>query len=77
MAAQAMGGANGSFGGGIARWCYESVVREMLEFYGNQGDVQTCVAMALALQGHLPLDKKTTTQWFLSYIGNPPTTRLE
>lgn len=67
MAAQVMG-ANGGFGGGIARWCYESVVREMLEFYGNQGDVQTCVTMALALQGHLPLDKKTTTQWFLSYI---------
>ncbi|ELR18207.1 WD domain, Gbeta repeat-containing protein [Acanthamoeba castellanii str. Neff] len=61
MAAQVMG-ANGGFGGGIARWCYESVVREMLEFYGNQGDVQTCVTMALALQGHLPLDKKTTTQ---------------
>jgi len=58
------------YSGAIARWCYESVVRDMLEFYGSQGDVQTCVAMALVLQGHLQLDKKTMTQWFLSYIGN-------
>jgi len=56
------------YSGAIARWCYESVVRDMLEFYGSQGDVQTCVAMALVLQGHLQLDKKTMTQWFLSYI---------
>jgi hypothetical protein len=48
---------------------HAQVVQEMLRFYSEQGDVQTCVAIALVLGDRLHIDRKLLLNWITFYLG--------
>jgi hypothetical protein len=50
-------------------WAFEPAVRGMLEHYTAEGDVQTCVAVALVLGARLALEPALRSKWILSYLG--------
>jgi len=49
-------------------WNPTHFVKETLEFYAENGDVQTAVTMAIVLGKRILLDQQKLRHWFLSYI---------
>jgi len=45
-----------------------STVLEMLEYYADQGDILTCLAVSWVLGDKLPLETMRVRQWVMSYI---------
>jgi len=46
---------------------FENTIQDILEFYSNRGDVQTCVSIALVLGNKISLGKRLTL-WSASYV---------
>lgn len=47
----------------------DTLMHDILEKSGDQGDVQTCVALIIVLKGRLTVDDSRARLWFQSYIG--------
>jgi hypothetical protein len=47
---------------------WDPVAQSVLRYYQNQGDVQTCVYMALVLHDMMQLPKKQVMSWFMAYV---------
>lgn len=54
----------------LPRWDYEDLVKQMLFYYAEQGDLQTCVTVLLSLQdaGRCMIEFSTQEEWFSGYL---------
>ncbi|KAI9091560.1 WD40-repeat-containing domain protein [Phlyctochytrium arcticum] len=52
----------------VPSWNTEGLVKEMLEFYADQGNVQMCVTILLVLKSRIQVSPETEELWFSSYI---------
>ena len=49
-------------------WDHSHVIKEMLEYFAEIGDVQMCVTVSLILKNKVKLTPRQEQQWFNSYI---------
>ncbi|ORY03437.1 WD40 repeat-like protein [Basidiobolus meristosporus CBS 931.73] len=49
-------------------WGQEAILNNLMEYYGEKGDVQMCVTLLLVLDKHIKHQFSLEEQWFWSYI---------
>ncbi|KAI8065802.1 WD40-repeat-containing domain protein [Gongronella butleri] len=49
-------------------WKHDTMVDELLDFYMEQGDVQTCVTLYLVLRRYITVDEHRVEEWFTAYL---------
>jgi len=55
----------------LSEWDFESTVKQMLYHYAEQGDLQMCVTVILALREHIKrdlIDLSVQEEWFYGYL---------
>eukprot|EP00743_Colponemidia_sp_Colp-15_P008408 GILK01009135.1.p1 GENE.GILK01009135.1~~GILK01009135.1.p1 ORF type:complete len:835 (-),score=98.21 GILK01009135.1:161-2581(-) len=66
--AAAAAGLSSSFLSPSLHWLAEPMAHDALEFYAEQGDVQTCVAIVTVLGDRITVDSRKIESWAIAYI---------